>query len=880
MAKSLGEPLDGWDVEDDPGDAAQQLAAVEREMRQLESQIEALLARQGVLQAERERLARVASAEARAPRADWQGSFEWDARVAQLLRSVFGLAAFRPLQREVINATLQGRDVLCLMPSGGGKSLCYQLPALLGGNGLTLVVSPLLSLIQDQVLGLEALGVHAAALTSLTDKDAAASISKQVEDPSSGLRLLYVTPEKVVNSKRFFAKLEKVYKQGRLERVAIDEAHCCSSWGNDFRPDYKKLGILKQQFPETPIIALTATATQAVCEDLRSILRIDGAEFFRSPVNRPNLYYEVVPKPAGAADLVADVAAWITANYPGGDSGIVYVLTRKDAEGLAEELRGAGLSCAAYHADLDPGHRESVHQQWSAGDLQVIVATIAFGMGINNPHVRFVIHHTISKSVENYYQESGRAGRDGLPAHCRLYWRFGDYMRQASVVVMDTNWEPHLRGMAQYAAAHTCRRALLACHFGEAPPPCHAMCDCCRAADAAAEAAVDAAGGKAGAAAAAAAAAAGAAGAGAAGAAAAAGGEATVPLKDVTEAAKGVVQTLEAWPGSEKRATLIQLVDKWRGSKDASVARAAKALSRDECEAVVQQLTVEGHLRLTFGFTAYATNAYLESSPLAGSLLRGNRQLLIAAASARGSGGAAAAAAAAVKPEPGAVEDMRQQRQQQLAQRGQAGGEPGGPGAAGQWAAEQRAAACAMLEAARAQLAREHGTIAAAVLTDHQIRQLAAQQPRTQQQLAGLLGPDKAEVYGAALLAALQCGGAGGSTAAAAAAGQGMDAPRRQQQQQQQQQQHQQAPAKGKAAAGKQQAGKKPQPGKPAQQQQQQQQQHQQQQPPKQQQGPKPQQQRHQQQQPSKQQQPEVIVLGSDSDDDFVVRPPKRGKPA
>jgi ATP-dependent DNA helicase Q1 len=182
--------------------------------------------------------------------------------VQQLLGSVFALRDFRPLQREVINATLQGRDVLCLLPSGGGKSLCYQLPALLGGSGLTLVVSPLLSLIQDQVLGMEALGVHAAALTSLTSKEDAAAISKQVDDASSGLRLLYVTPEKIVNSKRFFAKLEKVYKQGRLDRIAVDEAHCCSQWGNDFRPDYKKLGILKQQFPETPILALTATATQ------------------------------------------------------------------------------------------------------------------------------------------------------------------------------------------------------------------------------------------------------------------------------------------------------------------------------------------------------------------------------------------------------------------------------------------------------------------------------------------------------------------------------------------------------------------------------------------------------------------------------------------
>ncbi|KAL4440297.1 hypothetical protein ABPG75_003298 [Micractinium tetrahymenae] len=829
--------------------AAAQLAAVEHEMRQVEGQIERLLARQAALQEERERLSRVLAAEARAPRRDWQGAFEWDARVAQLLGAVFGLPSFRPLQREVINATLQGRDVLCLMPSGGGKSLCYQLPALLGGTGLTLVVSPLLSLIQDQVLGLEELGVHAAALTSLTDKDAASAISKQVEDALAGLRLLYCTPEKVVNSKRFFAKLEKVYKQGRLERIAIDEAHCCSQWGNDFRPDYKKLGILKQQFPDTPILALTATATQTVCDDVQSILRIDGCEFFRSSINRPNLFYEMKPKPASGADLVKDIAGFVSGNYPDGESGIVYVLTRKDAETLAEELRGLGISCAAYHADLDAAVRESVHRRWSQGRLQVICATIAFGMGINNPHVRFVVHHTISKSIDNYYQESGRAGRDGLPAHCRLYWRFGDYMRQASVVVMDSNWEPHLRGMLQYAAASGCRRAALCRHFGEAPPPCHQTCDCCKRV----------AGGAAGGAAA-----------------AAAGGrqqqqhQQQQQLKDVTEAAKGVVQTLQAWPGAEKRATLIQLVDKWR--KESA---AAKALSRDENEAVVQQLAADGYLKLDFGFSAYATNAYLKASAQASLLLQGKRQVFIPAQAAGGSAGSEAH-----KPEEGAVERFKAQQQAQRGQQqqqaaGTASGAGPAPHAATAQAAERRAAAaaadaasaCAALEAARSQLAAAQGTIPAAVLTDDQVRQLAQRRPATQQQLAQLIGQQKAEVYGRQLLAALLgpaaggtgrgAGGGGGAAAAAAPRGEGGPGPQQQVQQQQQAKQAKQQPkAKAKPAAAKAQK-------------QQQQQQQQQQQAAKPKPKPKP---------PTAE--AEVVVLDSSSeeDSDFHAPAAKRGK--
>ncbi|GFR46854.1 hypothetical protein Agub_g8494, partial [Astrephomene gubernaculifera] len=262
-----------------------QLAEVESELGEVKSQLEYLMQQQDHLRAKRDQLLRRIEQERRAPKADWQqDSFPWSSKLSQTLHDVFGLHEFRPLQREVMNATLQGRDVLCLLPSGGGKSLCYQLPALVG-SGLTLVVSPLLSLIQDQVLSLKALGISGGCLTSLSSKEDTAAVYGKMD--KGELKLLYVTPEKIVSSKRFMSKLEKVHQAGRLDRIAIDEAHCASSWGNDFRPDYKKLGILKQQFPAVPIIALTATATHQVCEDLKSILRIQGCEFFRASVNRP-----------------------------------------------------------------------------------------------------------------------------------------------------------------------------------------------------------------------------------------------------------------------------------------------------------------------------------------------------------------------------------------------------------------------------------------------------------------------------------------------------------------------------------------------------------------------------------------------------------------
>ncbi|GIL70438.1 hypothetical protein Vretimale_3595 [Volvox reticuliferus] len=637
MAEVEDLTYEGGESDEGEPPLTKQLEDVEEELSEVKSQIEILMQQQDQLRARRDQLLRQIDQERRAPKADWrQENFPWSAKLNQILHDVFGLREFRPLQREVINAALQGRDVLCLLPSGGGKSLCYQLPALVS-SGLTLVVSPLLSLIQDQVLSLRALGIDGACLTSLSSKEDVAKVYGKMD--RGELKLLYVTPEKIVSSKRFMSKLEKVHQAGRLDRIAIDEAHCASAWGNDFRPDYKKLGVLKQQFPQVPILALTATATHQVCEDLKTILRISGCEFFRASVNRPNLFYEVLPKPAGASDATAAIVAWIRKHYPRGESGIVYCLTRKDCETVASELAGGGVPARHYHADMDPGPREAAHAAWSSGEVQVMVATVAFGMGINKPDVRFVVHHSLSKSLENYYQESGRAGRDGLPARCLMFYRFSDALRQAAIVCFEPTWQPNLQAMMAYAAAgpsgvadfsSSCRRAIIQRHFAEAPAECRCMCDnCCIAA-----------------------------------------GPVTSEPRDVGRHALVLLGILRQQQAKEKKATLIQLVDLWRSCKDPGVGKEAKAMSRDENEAVVAAMMYAGLLELEFGHTAYATNTYLRASRRGIQLVEASEsgsgkplRLFLPvsqAAAAAGAGGGTAVAAGRTgrAAAPGWVEDV------------------------------------------------------------------------------------------------------------------------------------------------------------------------------------------------------------------------------
>lgn len=519
----------------------------------------------------------------------WTGPFSWDKEVDDILLNVFGISSYRTNQREIINAILSGKDVVVIMAAGGGKSLCYQLPALLH-TGTTLIVSPLLSLIQDQVMGLTALGIQAAMLTSVTSKEEEKTIYKSLEKGEGELKILYVTPEKIAKSKRFMSKLEKCNHAGRLSIIAIDEAHCCSQWGHDFRPDYKNLGILKKQFPKVPMIALTATATVRVQIDLKDMLQITKCVKFVSSVNRPNLFYEVREKSSNAQTVMSEIVEFIKQSYKKKESGIVYCHSRKECEQVAKELREQGISAAFYHADMEANARTATHHRWSSNKLQVIVGTVAFGMGINKPDVRFVIHHSLSKSVETYYQESGRAGRDGLPSHCLLFFRPADLPRHSSMVFHEHAGLENLYSMVRFCQSkHECRRTAFFKHFGEQLQECNGMCDNC-----------------------------------------AVGGD--IGDKDVTAHAQSIVLTVKELEECDKKVTLLQLVDLWKSrshmaGQSQSDIQLAKDVKKQEVEQIIVQLVLDGVLKEVFQHTAYATNAYISLGTLWQSLLHGKRKI-------------------------------------------------------------------------------------------------------------------------------------------------------------------------------------------------------------------------------------------------------------
>lgn len=349
--------------------------------------------------------------------------FPWSQRMYDLLTRQFRIPSFRDHQKEIIHATLSGRDVFVLMRTGGGKSLTYQLPALLERNKVTFVVSPLLSLIQDQEEQMNQFQPGSAvSFTSGLGSTEHAQRWQRVRDPDAGVCLVFVTPEKISQSNKLGSEMDKLHAQGRLARFVIDECHCACQWGHDFRPDYTKLGVLKAHFPTVPLLALTATASERVRDDVCRILRMKDYQFFRSKANRPNLTYSVVPKPEGKGATTAAMADFIQSKHPQ-SPGIVYTLSRKDADVVADELCELGVVARPYHSDVSKTQKEYVHQSWMRGETQVVVATIAFGLGINKPNVRFVLHHCISKTLEAYYQESGRAGRDGKsPTDCILYY--------------------------------------------------------------------------------------------------------------------------------------------------------------------------------------------------------------------------------------------------------------------------------------------------------------------------------------------------------------------------------------------------------------------------------------------------------------------------
>ncbi|KAI0488427.1 hypothetical protein KFK09_028258 [Dendrobium nobile] len=565
-------------------DVMEELLLVEAEIQEVQDQIKLLLDRQEDLYKKQSELKALlkeceepaaATIDSTGVIADWSGTFEWDTLADDTRFNIFGISCYRANQREIINALMSGRDVLVIMASGGGKSLCYQLPAILR-DGITLIVSPLLSLIQDQVMGLMALGIPAYMLTSTTSKDDEKFIYKALEKGDADLKMLYVTPEKISKSKRFMSKLEKCHNAGRLSLISIDEAHCCSQWGHDFRPDYKNLGILKIQFPHVPLVALTATATYKVQTDLVEMLHIPKCVKFISTVNRPNLFYKVHEKSSVGKVVIDQIAEYIRSSYRNSESGIVYCFSRKECEQVAKELREHGISADYYHADMDVVAREKVHLRWSNSKLQVIVGTVAFGMGINKPDVRFVIHHSLSKSMETYYQESGRAGRDGLPSECILYYKPSDVPRQSSMVFYENSGLQNLYDIIRYCQSRrSCRRSAIFRHFGEPLQDCNGMCDNC-----------------------------------------AYGTELTEI--DVTGHAKALVHLLRDMHEHEQRATMLQLVDKLKVKMKelGASSKPTPDLKKEQLEQLVIQLLLDRVLKEEFQHTAYATNAYVTIGPL------------------------------------------------------------------------------------------------------------------------------------------------------------------------------------------------------------------------------------------------------------------------